>query len=122
MHFNVHPLPPKVPLRHATPVERPDDPVLQPLNIRRDVRINLWGPKGRNACRVRGERVDRLPAQLPEVVDYTLQVHCVMGHQYDDHVVCIPARPFDIERENILQENVGEETKHIKRAHARLTR
>lgn len=95
----------EIPLRHETPVQRADNPVLQTLDVARHPAVDL-GTKvceGRNAGLVLYEGIDGLLAETTDAVDRFLESAAVVLHEDADHVVGVTACLFDIVREDVLE-------------------
>lgn len=101
MMLHLQPFLAKVTLRVKGPVQRADDPVLQPIDVYRDLPIELITPRRQHRT-VLLEPLDRALAQRADVVDGTLKVEPLFPHQDDDHIVCIASGLLHIIRKDVL--------------------
>ena len=101
MLLHVQPFLAKVTLRVERPVQRADDPVLQPLDVDRDLLVELFAPRRKHRTVVL-EALDGALAKRTDVVDGTLQIEPLFAHEDDDHVVRIMARLLDVVRKDVL--------------------
>lgn len=95
----------EVPLRHEAPVQRPDDPVLQTLDVARRPAVDFRPEvgEGRNAGFVLDEGVDGLFAETADAVDRFLKGAAVVLHEDADHVVGVAACLLDIVGKDVLE-------------------
>lgn len=102
MLFHLQPFLAKVALRVERPVQRADDPVLQPLNVYRDLLIKLFTPR-RDHRAVVLETLNRAFAKCTDVVYGTLKIQSLFSHENDDHVVGIVSRLLNVVGKDILK-------------------
>lgn len=99
--FHLQPLLAKVALRVERPVQRADDPVLQPLDVYRDLLVKLAAPRREHRAVVL-EALDRALAKCADIVYGTLEVEPLFAHEDDDHVVRIASRLLDVVGKDVL--------------------
>jgi hypothetical protein len=99
--FHPQPLLAKVALRVERPVQRADDPVLQPLDVDRDLLVKLIAPRREHRAVVL-EALDRALAKCTDIIYGTLKVEPLFAHEDDDYVVSITSRLLDIVGKDVL--------------------
>jgi hypothetical protein len=99
--FHLQPLLAKVALRVERPVQRADDPVLQPLDVYRDLLVKLIAPRREHRAVVL-EALDRALAKCTHIVYGTLKVEPLLAHEDDNHVVRIASRLLDVVGKDVL--------------------
>lgn len=104
MLLYLQPILAKVPLGIERPVKRADNPVLQPLDIYRDLLVELFAPRREHRA-VLLEALDRALAQCADVIDGALQVEPLLAHEDNDHVMRVPARLLDVVRKDVLSKS-----------------
>ncbi len=75
----------EVPLGHEAPMKRPDDPVLQPLDVQRNIPVEPRAER-RHVSLILHEAVDGLSAQLADKVHCGLEVEAAEFHEDHDHL------------------------------------
>jgi len=87
-----------------TPVQGPNYPILQSLDVELDLSVDLLIPEVRDTLEVGDERIDSVLAKLSDLVNRFLEVHVVMFHKNRNQVVGIVAtRLFDVVGEDVLK-------------------
>lgn len=94
----------EVTLGFEAPVQRADDPILQPLDVHLDLSVDLLVPKVGDALDVGDEGIDSVLAELSNHVNRFLEVHPVMLHENRDEVMSIVAAGLlDVVGEDVLK-------------------
>lgn len=94
----------EVTLGFEAPVQRTDDPVLQSLDVKLDLSVDLFVLKVGDTLGVGDEGVNSVLAELSNHVNRFLEVHPVMLHENRDKVVSIvPTSLLDVVGEDVLK-------------------
>lgn len=92
---------PEIPLRFETPIKEAGDPMLQTFDVNGDEGVQVL-PEGREESLIFFEAIDKDLTPLRDMVHGFLNSHPTEFHKNDDHIPSLPARLFDIVRDNVL--------------------
>lgn len=100
--LNRHSTSTEIAMRLEAPMKGSNNPVLKTLDVTCDHVVDFGSPRWNKTLMVL-ELVNGLRAKLSDTVDSTLEGVLVIFHEYDDHIVGISARLFDVVREDVVR-------------------